>query len=146
MRVKRNHVECFLYISSAVSVDRTRDLQIFSLALSQLSYPRMPENDHCAIMADEFPFALSRIVAAHVCESFGFQGVQRSAVDTLADVLVKFLTTAGEYAHQYAENAGRTEAHAGDVMAALQDISPTSPADLTRFVRFVEDSASPALE
>ena len=97
-------------------------------------------------MADEFPYALSRVVAAHVCESFGFQGVQRSALDTLADVLVKFLTTAGEHAHQYAENAGRTEAHAGDVMAALHDIAPTSPADLTRFVRFVEDSASPALE
>jgi hypothetical protein len=27
---------------SAVSVDRTRDLQIFSLTLSQLSYPRIP--------------------------------------------------------------------------------------------------------
>ncbi|CAN1162755.1 hypothetical protein LINPERHAP2_LOCUS24659, partial [Linum perenne] len=27
-------------INSAVSVDRTRDLQIFSLTLSQLSYPR----------------------------------------------------------------------------------------------------------
>ncbi len=28
----------------AVSVDRTRDLQIFSLTLSQLSYPRRPKN------------------------------------------------------------------------------------------------------
>ena len=27
--------------SDAVSVDRTRDLQIFSLTLSQLSYPRL---------------------------------------------------------------------------------------------------------
>lgn len=30
-----------LKVQNAVSVDRTRDLQIFSLTLSQLSYPRM---------------------------------------------------------------------------------------------------------
>ncbi len=58
----------------AVSVDRTRDLQIFSLTLSQLSYPRRRE---ACQMVSNFPSYSVRndLIVKRATAVHGFYGI-----------------------------------------------------------------------
>eukprot|EP00850_Spirogloea_muscicola_P010457 SM000061S19284 [mRNA] locus=s61:524736:526653:- [translate_table: standard] len=90
-------------------------------------------------MSDAFARALARVVAAQVCESFGFQAIQRSAIDTLADVLIRYLSEIGGTAHAYTEHAGRVESHLADVLLALSDVG-APPSDIIRFANCTPDT------
>ena len=52
---------------SAVSVDRTRDLQIFSLTLSQLSYPRKRQLHQPGIEPGSVPWQGTILPLDHWC-------------------------------------------------------------------------------
>ncbi|KAL3695244.1 hypothetical protein R1sor_009320 [Riccia sorocarpa] len=58
---------------------------------------------------DEFGHAVAKIGVAQLCEAVGFNAMQRSAGETLADILIRYLTDLAKAAHFYANLAGRTQ-------------------------------------
>ncbi|KAL3694462.1 hypothetical protein R1sor_008113 [Riccia sorocarpa] len=60
--------------------------------------------------------------------------MQRSAGETLADILIRYLTDLAKAADFYANLAGRTQCNALDVIMAMEDVgtSPTSAAENNR--------------
>ncbi|KAL3675144.1 hypothetical protein R1sor_025092 [Riccia sorocarpa] len=83
---------------------------------------------------DEFGRAVAKIGVAQLCEAVGFNAVQRSAGETLADILIRYLTDLAKAAHFYANLAGRTQCNALDVIMAMEDVGtgPTSAAENNR--------------
>ncbi|KAL3640202.1 hypothetical protein CASFOL_015170 [Castilleja foliolosa] len=71
---------------------------------------------------DEFAQAIARIAAAQVCEGLGFQGFHQSALDTLADVGVKYIREIGRTASSCANLANRSECNMLDVIQGLEDL------------------------
>ena len=61
-------------------------------------------------MAEQYSLALAAKVICQLAESSGFgDGIQRSALDTLAELLVRYIAQASSGAAGFAELAGRTE-------------------------------------
>ncbi|KAF8066291.1 Taf3 [Scenedesmus sp. PABB004] len=79
--------------------------------------------------AEEFSRSVARVVAAQLAEATGFDAAQDSAVEILADLLLRYLGTAAAGAHGYAELAGRSTANLADVLLSLEDVGVT-PDDL----------------
>ncbi|GER30677.1 transcription initiation factor TFIID subunit 8 [Striga asiatica] len=75
--------------------------------------------------AEEFAQAIARIAVAQVCESLGFQSFQQSALDSLADVGVRYIREIGKAANLYANLANRSECNAFDVIQGLEDLGFT---------------------
>eukprot|EP00193_Tetraselmis_chui_P006863 CAMPEP_0177759570 /NCGR_PEP_ID=MMETSP0491_2-20121128/4803_1 /TAXON_ID=63592 /ORGANISM="Tetraselmis chuii, Strain PLY429" /LENGTH=188 /DNA_ID=CAMNT_0019275409 /DNA_START=1316 /DNA_END=1882 /DNA_ORIENTATION=- len=73
-------------------------------------------------MAEEFSRAVARVAAAQIAEASGFEAVQESAVDMLAELMVRYLSELGAASHSYAELAGRTDTNAGDVLFAMEEL------------------------
>lgn len=71
---------------------------------------------------DEFARAIAKIAVAQLCESEGFQAFQQSALETLSDVVVRYILNVGKSAHYHANFAGRTECNAFDVIQGLEDM------------------------
>lgn len=71
---------------------------------------------------EDFPRALARIAVSQICESEGFQTFQQSALETLADVAVRYVHNMGRAANFCANFAGRTECNVLDVMKAQEDL------------------------
>lgn len=71
---------------------------------------------------DEFSRAVSRLAVVQICESVGFQGCQRSALDTFADVVTRYICGVGKAASSYAGSAGRTDCNVFDVIQGLEDL------------------------
>lgn len=72
--------------------------------------------------ADEFAQAIARIAVAQVCESLGFQSFHQSALDTLADVGVRYIREIGKTACSYANLANRSQSNVFDVIQALEGL------------------------
>ncbi|KAL0316217.1 UNVERIFIED_CONTAM: Transcription initiation factor TFIID subunit [Sesamum radiatum] len=70
----------------------------------------------------DFGRAISRIAVAQVCESIGFEGFNESALDSLADVAIRYISDLGKTSKFYANLAGRTECNVFDVVQGLEDI------------------------
>lgn len=66
---------------------------------------------------DDFDRALAKIAVVQVCESLGFSAFQKSAVEILTDIGVRYLVNLANAAHSYANLAGRTQCNALDYMA-----------------------------
>ncbi|KAL0461573.1 UNVERIFIED_CONTAM: Transcription initiation factor TFIID subunit [Sesamum latifolium] len=71
---------------------------------------------------DEFAQAIARIAVAQVCESLGFQSFQQSALDTLADVGVRYIRELGKTACAFANLANRSQCNVFDVIQGLEDL------------------------
>lgn len=71
---------------------------------------------------DEFAQAIARNVVAQVCENLGFQSFQQSALDTLADVAVRYIQEIGKMGASYANLANRTECNVFDVIQGLEHL------------------------
>eukprot|EP00897_Mesotaenium_endlicherianum_P007316 jgi/Mesen1/6612/ME000034S06061 len=89
-------------------------------------------------MTDGFTRALAQVVVSQICETFGFYGIQRSAAETLADIMLRYIGEIGEASHSHAELAGRTESNLNDVLLAFSDLG-CSLNDLMRFVEYTEE-------
>ncbi|KAI3726166.1 hypothetical protein L1987_65963 [Smallanthus sonchifolius] len=72
---------------------------------------------------DEFTQAIGTIAVAQVCESVGFQGFQQSALDTLSDVVCKYVREIGKASSLYANLGGRTECNVFDIVQGLEDLN-----------------------
>lgn len=94
--------------------------------------------------------AVANTAVAQICEGLGFHAIQSSALEALADILLRYLSQTGTGAHFYANLAGRTQCNAFDVVLALEDMAPGATADrclanssalreVTRYVKFAEE-------
>lgn len=112
----------------------------------QLSPESGPEGNHarqcCScdprpaggpMSAHEYSRALAKVVVAQIAELQGAEACQESAVDILADLLVRLLQQLCNGAHDYAETAGRTEFNIADVLLSLEDLGFT-PEELRQYV------------
>ncbi|KAL8508779.1 hypothetical protein ACS0TY_016118 [Phlomoides rotata] len=66
--------------------------------------------------------AISRIAVAQICESIGFEGFSESALDSLADIAIRYICDLGKASEFYANLAGRTECNVFDVVQGLEDM------------------------
>ncbi|KAJ1421513.1 hypothetical protein SESBI_13734 [Sesbania bispinosa] len=71
---------------------------------------------------DDFAQAIAKIAVAQVCESEGFQAFQQSALDTLSDIVARYILNIGKSANYYANLAGRAECNVFDVIQGLEDM------------------------
>ena len=70
-------------------------------------------------MAEQYSLELAAKVICQLAESSGFgEGIQRSALDTLSELLVRYIAQAASGAAGLAELAGRTEITAVDLVSA----------------------------
>jgi histone H3/H4 len=94
---------------------------------------------------DQYARTLARVAAAQLCEVAGFEAVQESAIDILADLLCRYQQATCVSAHQLAELAGRTQANAADILLALEDFN-ISADDLNTDLRMKVGAQSIASE
>ncbi|ERN07558.1 hypothetical protein AMTRI_Chr10g1710 [Amborella trichopoda] len=71
---------------------------------------------------DEFGRAVTRVSVAQICESAGYHTFQRSALEALADIALRYLRDLGRSARFHANLAGRTACNVFDVIQALEDL------------------------
>lgn len=71
---------------------------------------------------DNFGQALAKVAVAQVCESAGFQSFQKSALETLSDIVIRYICEVGKNACFYANLSGRTECNIFDIIQGLEDL------------------------
>ncbi|XP_038904421.1 transcription initiation factor TFIID subunit 8-like [Benincasa hispida] len=71
---------------------------------------------------NEFGRELSKIAVAQMCNRVGFQSFKESALDTLADIAIKYLRHLGKIATFYANLAGRIECNVFDIIRGLEEL------------------------
>ncbi|KAI7842811.1 hypothetical protein COHA_003557 [Chlorella ohadii] len=84
-------------------------------------------------MADHYAREAARIAGLALADSAGFDAVQTSCGEILADLLLRYVHEVGAASHHYAELAGRSETNAVDVAMALNDMG-TSIGQLRDFM------------
>ncbi|XVF60695.1 hypothetical protein PTKIN_Ptkin08bG0069100 [Pterospermum kingtungense] len=72
--------------------------------------------------SDDFALAIAKVAAAQVCKSVGFQSFQTFALETLSDVIVRYIYSIGKTANFNANLAGRVEGNVFDVIQGLEDL------------------------
>nr|XP_018622713.1 transcription initiation factor TFIID subunit 8-like isoform X2 [Nicotiana tomentosiformis] len=77
---------------------------------------------------DDFGQAISRTAAAQICENIGFEGFNESALESFADITVKYLCDLGKTATFCAILVGRTEVNVFDVIQGLGDLGVSTGA------------------
>mmetsp|Transcript_14166 Transcript_14166/g.23984 ORF Transcript_14166/g.23984 Transcript_14166/m.23984 type:complete len:369 (+) Transcript_14166:472-1578(+) len=70
----------------------------------------------------EYLRGLAQVAAAQICEGLGFDAIQKSACDALAEVMLRYISEIGIAVHQCAERAGRTEGNVHDILAAFDQL------------------------
>ncbi|XP_022144661.1 transcription initiation factor TFIID subunit 8-like [Momordica charantia] len=71
---------------------------------------------------NEFGREVSRIAVAQMCNTAGFQSFEGSALDSLADIAIKYLRHLGEIAAFYANLSGRVECNVFDIIRGLEEL------------------------
>ncbi|CAI9780177.1 unnamed protein product [Fraxinus pennsylvanica] len=71
---------------------------------------------------DNFGRAISKIAVAQICENVGFESFNESALDSLADLAIRYLLDLGKTAKFYSNLAGRTECNVFDIIQGLEDL------------------------
>ncbi|KAI3996832.1 hypothetical protein MKX01_021108 [Papaver californicum] len=72
--------------------------------------------------SDEFGLAIARIAVAQICETYGFQSFQQSALESLSDIAIRYLCELGKTAHFYANLTDRTECNVFDIIQGFEDL------------------------
>ncbi|KAL2533639.1 Transcription initiation factor TFIID subunit 8 [Abeliophyllum distichum] len=75
---------------------------------------------------DNFGRAISRIAVAQICENVGFESFNESALDSLADLAIRYLLDLGKTAKFYSNLAGRTDCNVFDIIQGLEDLGMSS--------------------
>ncbi|KXZ48863.1 hypothetical protein GPECTOR_25g448 [Gonium pectorale] len=84
-------------------------------------------------MADDYSRRVARVVVAQMAELTGFEAAQESAVEILAELVIKYIQELCTAAHSYAETAHRTDFNVCDLNLALCDMG-TSMEDLRKYL------------
>lgn len=72
--------------------------------------------------SDDFGRAISRTAVAQICESVGFEIFNESALESLADIAIKYMFDLGKTASSSANFAGRTQCNVFDIIQGLEDM------------------------
>ncbi|KAJ4704938.1 transcription initiation factor TFIID subunit 8-like [Melia azedarach] len=72
--------------------------------------------------AEDFGRTVSKIAVAQICESVGFEGFKDSALDTLADIAIRYICDLGKTSSFNASLAGRTECNFFDIIRGIEDL------------------------
>ncbi|CAI9766330.1 unnamed protein product [Fraxinus pennsylvanica] len=75
---------------------------------------------------NDFGRAISKIAVAQICENVGFDSFNESALDSLADLAIRYLLDLGKTAKFYSNLAGRTESNVFDIIQGLDDLGMSS--------------------
>ncbi|XVE83676.1 hypothetical protein DITRI_Ditri16bG0105700 [Diplodiscus trichospermus] len=72
--------------------------------------------------SDDFALAIAKVAVAQVCESVEFQSFQHSALETLSDIIVRYIYSIGKTANFNANLAGRVEENVFDLIQGLEEL------------------------
>ncbi|XP_051119836.1 transcription initiation factor TFIID subunit 8 [Andrographis paniculata] len=72
--------------------------------------------------ASHFGSEISRIAVAQICNSVGFEGFNKSALESLSDIAIRCISDLGKTSKFIANLAGRTECNVFDVVQGLEDL------------------------
>lgn len=72
--------------------------------------------------AGDYSRAISRVAMAQICEGIGFEGFNESALDSLADIAIRYICELGKTSKFYANLAGRTGCNVFDIVQGLEDL------------------------
>ncbi|XP_057789742.1 transcription initiation factor TFIID subunit 8-like [Salvia miltiorrhiza] len=72
--------------------------------------------------AGDYSRAISRVAMVQICEGIGFEGFNESALDSLADIAIRYICELGKTSRFYANLAGRTGCNVFDIVQALEDL------------------------
>lgn len=84
--------------------------------------------------SEEYARRIARVAVAQMAELTGFEAAQESAIEILAELLLKYTAELCSAAHSYAELAHRTDFNICDLSYALEDMGGTSFADLKAYL------------
>lgn len=73
-------------------------------------------------MATNYSRSIAQIVVAQLAEDAGFETAQKSSLDILSDLLLRYIAEIGRSAHAYADCAQRACPNADDVLKGLLDM------------------------
>ncbi|CAA0829725.1 Transcription initiation factor TFIID subunit 8 [Striga hermonthica] len=73
--------------------------------------------------AGSYSREIARISVAQICEAIGFEGFKESALDSLADIAIRYISNLGKISKFHANLAGRAESNVFDVAQGLKDLS-----------------------
>lgn len=66
---------------------------------------------------DKYARGIARVVAGQIMAAQGLDSVQRSTIEILADLLLRYISEVGSQSHMYAELSHRTECSSTDVVS-----------------------------
>ncbi|KAH6781625.1 hypothetical protein C2S51_006918 [Perilla frutescens var. frutescens] len=76
-----------------------------------------------AAATPEFSFTLGRVAVAQICQSIGYNGAQRPALEALTDIVTRYLKAVAKLSTESANSNGRTQSNLSDIIAALEDLA-----------------------
>ncbi|XP_077373839.1 transcription initiation factor TFIID subunit 3 isoform X2 [Festucalex cinctus] len=93
-------------------------------------------------MCESYGRSLLRVSVAQICQALGWDAVQLTACDLLADVLQRHIQQMGRVCHRYSELYGRTDPVLDDVSQAFRLLG-VSQGELDDYVNNLEPVAFP---
>jgi histone H3/H4 len=73
-------------------------------------------------MAEEHAHKLAVVAVGQIAEICGYKKAHKHALDATADVMMRFIRELGVYAKEAAEQQGRTDVNALDVVCKFQQV------------------------
>jgi len=83
-------------------------------------------------MCENYARDIAKVVIAQITQGMGFNAIQQSACDALADILQLYIEEIGYSSHLYTEHASRVESNFHDICRAFEDVG-VSLTDLYTF-------------
>lgn len=108
--------------------------------------PPSATDDAAALPESEYSFTLARVAVAQICQSTGFKGSQKSALDALTDIATRYLREIAKLGATSANSKGRTQSNLVDVVVALEDLASVQGFQGSSTVRSDLDDVIVALE
>ena len=78
-------------------------------------------------MAEAYTREIARVACGQLAELAGYEVVQDSALEVLAELLIKYISELSASSHGYAEVANRSGINVHDILLALDDLGTTVP-------------------
>lgn len=102
-------------------------------------------------MGDAYARAIARVSVAQIARNAhdemhggsGFKMIERSACESLLDVVSRFVRTVGAVSAQAAQHASRSEVNANDVLRGLRSVGAAPVPELLEFLRTEPDMPFP---
>ncbi|EPS58491.1 hypothetical protein M569_16323, partial [Genlisea aurea] len=88
--------------------------------------------------SDDFCRTIARIAVAQVCDTVGFDTFHESALDSLADIAIRFIGDLGRTSRFYANLSGRTECNVFDIIEGLDSMGFSQDSTIGALQMFVE--------